>query len=134
MSDCINGLSIETWKIPFRQSLADCRLYICDHLSTTFAEALVANKPTILFWNPLTNRLRPESQPYYELLRTNGILFDSPEEAAFAVNEAYADVESWWNNAVRQAAVAEFCNRFARTDVCAVALWSAEFKRIAALP
>lgn len=130
----IPDLAIETWDIPFQESLSSCRLYVCDHCSTTFAEALAANKPTILFWNPQTNELRPEAQPYYDLLRKNGILFDTPESAGEAVNQVYDDVETWWNAPERQQAVETFCERLARNSPDAIELWSAEFKRIAAMP
>ena len=132
LKDCVPDIRVETWEMPFQKRLENCRLYICDHLSTTFADALAANKPTILFWNPQTNDLRPEAQSYYDLLRNNGILFDTPEAAAAAVNEVYEDVETWWNQPDRQAAIKMFCNRFARTSSNTVALWNTEFKRIVA--
>ncbi|CAG0949827.1 hypothetical protein ANAEL_00006 [Anaerolineales bacterium] len=132
MKDCGLGIQIESWDVPFQASLENCRLYVCDHLSTTFTEALAANKPTILFWNPQTNELRPEAQPYYDLLRKNGILFDTPESAGEAVNRVYDDVETWWNDPERQHTVEVFCERFARNSPDALQLWSAEFKRIAA--
>lgn len=134
LKECLPSLSIETWETPFQESLVNCRLYVCDHLSTTFAEALAANKPTILFWNPETNGLRPEAQPYYDLLRKSGILFDTPESAGEAVNQVYDDVEAWWNNPERRNAVEIFCERFARNTPDAIELWAAEFKRIAAMP
>ena len=130
ITECIPGLTIETWDVPFQESLANCRLYVCDHLSTTFAEALAANKPTILFWNPQANELRPEAQPYYDLLRKSGILFDTPESAGVAVNQIYDDVETWWNDSERQDAIEKFCDRFARNSPDAIELWVAEFKRI----
>lgn len=134
LNDCMPGVTIETWDVPFQKSLANCRLYVCDHMTTTFTEALAANKPTILFWNPQTNELRPEAQPYYDLLRKNGILFDTPESAGAAVNQIYDDVETWWNDPERQNAVEVFCERFARNSPDAIELWAAEFKRIAATP
>lgn len=75
LSKYIPNATIETWEVPFQESLVNCRLYVCDHMSTTYTEALAANKPTILFWNPQANELRPEAQPYYDLLRKSGILF-----------------------------------------------------------
>ncbi|OFZ97455.1 MAG: hypothetical protein A3H35_11925 [Betaproteobacteria bacterium RIFCSPLOWO2_02_FULL_62_17] len=127
----IPGVTIETWGVPFHESVANCRLYVCDHFSTTFAEALAANTPTILFWNPKSYELRPEAQPYYDLLRQNGILFDTPEGAGVAVNRVYDDVETWWHAPARQSAVATFCRQFARNSADAFELWLAEFKRIA---
>jgi putative transferase (TIGR04331 family) len=131
LSECIPGVAIETWDVPFQESLANCRLYVCDHFSTTFTEALAANRPTILFWNPETYELRPEAQPYYDLLRKNRILFDTPESAGVAVNRVYDDVETWWNDPERRDAVERFCERFARNSPDAIELWVAEFKRIA---
>lgn len=127
-------LKIETWDTPFQKSMDSCRLYVCDHFSTTFAEALAANKPTILFWEPKANALRSEAQPFYDLLRGQGILFDTPEAAGEAVNKIYDDVEAWWNEPARQQAVTEFCHQFARNSSDAIDLWGAEFATVAALP
>lgn len=134
LNESIPSVPIETWDVPFQKSLLNCRLYVCDHLSTTFAEALAANKPTILFWNSQENELRHEAQPYYDLLRKNGILFDTPESAGEAVNQVYDDVETWWNNPERQNAVNIFCEQFARSSPDAIELWATEFKKIAAMP
>lgn len=130
LTESIPGLKVDSWDSPFIESLDKCRLYVCDHFSTTFAEALAANKPTILFWDPKANELRPEAEQYFDLLRSNGILFDSPEAAAEAVNHVYDDVESWWDDPGRQKAVRSFCERFARTSPDAIALWSNELKKV----
>jgi len=120
----------ETWDTPFFQSLSNCRIYVCDNLGTTYIEALSANKPTILFWNPELNVLRPEAQRYFDDLRNARILHDSPESAATEVNAIYDDIETWWNNPDRQAARQRFCNRFAKTSLNAVDDWAKEFARI----
>ena len=120
----------ESWDITFQESLSNCRIYICDQLATTFLEALSADKPTILFWDPEINELRPEAQPYYDRLRTAGILFDTPEAAAAGVTAVYDDITSWWNKPERQAARRFFCNRFARTSANSVDEWASEFVRI----
>lgn len=122
-------LTIEGWEVAFQDSLANCALYICDHLSTTFIEALAADRPTILFWDTHANALRPEAEAHYAGLRAAGILFDSPEAAAVAVNAIRADVPGWWRAPARQQAVAAFCARFARTADDAVAVWQTELDR-----
>lgn len=134
LRDSCPNLEVETWDVPFQESLRSCRLYVCDHFSTTFAEALAANKPTILFWDPKANALRPEAQSFYDLLRAQGILFDTPEAAAVAVNRVYDDVEAWWNEPERQKALQLFCHQFARNTPDALALWQAEFAAVAAIP
>ena len=123
--------AIESWDIPFNESLDACRLYVCDHLATTFTEALSADKPTILFWDPAITELRAGAQPYYDRLYEAGILFYSPEEAAGAVSACYADIEGWWNKPQRQEARQFFCERFAWTSKDAVDRWIDEFKLMA---
>lgn len=130
MKDCIPDIRIDSWDVPFQVSLENCRLYVCDHLSTTFAEALAANKPTLLFCNPETNPLRAEAQPYFDLLKAGGILFDTPEAAALAAEAVYDDVETWWNVPERQELIRSFCERFARTSPDAAAIWTDEFDRV----
>lgn len=133
LQDCFPDVQIESWKVTFQNSLENCRLYVCDHLQTTFAEALALNMPTVLFNNPETNRLRPEAQPYFDLLKNAGILFETPEAAAAAVASVYQDVETWWNAPERQRAVRGFCEKFARKSPNAISIWSDEFKKITEL-
>jgi putative transferase (TIGR04331 family) len=131
MRQCRANIEIESWIVPFLASLEQCRLYVCDHLSTTYAQSLALNKPTILFlYDHQTTLLSTESQPYFAMLRDAGILHDAPEAAASAVSEAYHDVETWWNAPQRQKAVELFCDRYARTAPNAITLWSDEFKKI----
>lgn len=126
----IPELQIEGWDIPFLRSLDSCRLYVCDHCSTTFGEALAINKPTILFWNYEGNELREGAQPFFEELRKGEILYYDPEEAAAAVNRVYSDVQTWWSDPGRQRIRQRFCHRFARTSPRAILEWAAEFERM----
>lgn len=118
----------------FLESLAACRVYVADHLATSYAEALAADVPTVLFWDRRHTRLRPEAEPVFDALREGGILFHDPEQAADAVAEAYADVENWWAQPRRREARAEFCDRFARTSTTGAAEWSRELGAIASHP
>lgn len=123
-------IQVDTWDTPLMESLENCRLCVCDHLSTTFLEALSADKPTVLFWDPEINELRPEAQSYYDRLRAAGILYDTPEAAADGVKKAYDNVVAWWHDPERQEARRIFCSYFARTSSNAVNEWAEEFKRI----
>lgn len=129
LADQFPSLRIESWDVSFQESLDNCALYVCDHLSTTFIEALAANTPTILFWDFRSNELRPEAKAYYDLLLKNGILFNCPENAASAVNAILSDVDGWWNEPARQEAVATFCERFALGSSNALEVWQSELKR-----
>jgi putative transferase (TIGR04331 family) len=74
--------------------------------------------------------LKSDAQPFYEKLREAGILFDSPEDAATAVDLVYDDVETWWNEPFRQEIINDFCRNFARTEKNFYILWLNEFERI----
>ena len=126
----IPNLKLDSWDNTFLKSLEEHRLYVCDHNSTTFIEALVANKPTILFWNPKDNQLLPEAKYYFDMLRKSGILFDSPEGAAKAIDIIYNDVESWWNDSDRQKKISIFCDQYCRTSTDAIDLWINELNRV----
>lgn len=107
------GLIFDNSSIEFLNSLKRCRLYVTDHFSTTFLEALACNKPTLLFW-PNDDLFKEDILPYFDLLRSVGILFDSPEIAANSLVEINIDIEKWWYEPSRQNAVKKFCNQFAR--------------------
>lgn len=119
---------IDSWDRTFYDSLVSCRLYVCDHLATTFIEALSANKPTILFWSPDITELRPQAMQFYDMLHVAGILYHSPEEAAAAISDCYDNVEGWWNDPVRQVARSEFCGQFALSSDDAIKRWIDEFR------
>lgn len=136
IKDCFPDVRIEyIHERSFEESLKNCRLYVTDYLGTTYLEALSANKPTILFHDRqmIYNEWRPEAQSYYNNLQSVGILYDSPQAAACAVNTVYNDVEEWWNKPERQAVRKRFCDRFVRTSPNALREWTEEFKRIAGL-
>jgi putative transferase (TIGR04331 family) len=121
---------LEDWRTSFHASMRDCRLHVSDHLSSTFLDALVADKPTILFWDPVLFRVRGAARPYLDELREAGILYDAPEAAAAAVERVYGDVEGWWGEEKRQATVRRFCTRFARTAPDSIDQWADEMNRL----
>jgi len=130
LKESIPNLKLDSWDNAFLKSMEEHRLYVCDHLSTTFTEALAANKPTILFWDPKDNQLLPEAKYYFDMLKKSGILFDSPESAAKAIGNIYNDVESWWNDSDRQKTISIFCDQYCRTSADAIDLWINELHRV----
>jgi putative transferase (TIGR04331 family) len=124
--DNASEVLIEDGRRPFLKSLEGSRLFISDHLGTTFYEAMAANHPTILFFDPDANPLRTEVCLSMDTLRLCGIVHETPESAAQAAMAAYPDVEKWWNDPDRQAAREDFCTRFARTVDSPIDEWLEE--------
>lgn len=81
---------------PLEPRLLGCRLLVLDHAGTTLAQALAANIPFLLYWNPETASFTPEALPLLDKLREAGILHDTPESAAAKAAEVWGDVPGWW--------------------------------------
>lgn len=106
------------------------KVFVCDHMGTSFLQALVMNTPTVLFWNSRLGIERKEAKPYFDLLRNAGILFDAPEDAAKQVNNIWNDVQGWWGHIDRQSARRKFMDRFCRVDQNCIDEWIKTFKEI----
>jgi len=96
--------------------LRHTRLFVSDHLGTSFLEALAIGVPTLLFWHPKVYQTAPFANTFFQELRNAGILFDSPEEAAQKTNEIWDDVEGWWQQKKVCAARTRFQKEYALTD------------------
>ena len=102
--------------IPMLQCLQLTRLAVIDHSTTSLLEVLTYNIPMIVFWNPRLCEVRPEAEPYTQLLRDAGILLDSPEEAAHQVQSVFSHADEWWAQEKIQEVRKKFAARFAYTE------------------
>ena len=101
---------------PIGKLIATSRLVVHSYDSTGILETLLLNIPTLCFWNHGLDHLLPEAKPYYQLLKTVGILNDTPEQAAELIAKHWDDLGLWWNlNEVQEARKA-FCNQYARVE------------------
>ena len=62
------------------------------------------------------DHLLPSAKPYYELLRSAGILLDTSEQAAEMVALRWDKVSEWWESKKVQDARKAFCEQYARTE------------------
>jgi putative transferase (TIGR04331 family) len=97
----------------FYKKINGSRLVVVTGNATVLLEVLVANFPAILFWNPKYWEVRPEAEPYFNLLRQAGILYDTPEAAAKKINDIYINPMEWWLQPDVQKARALFCQQYA---------------------
>ena len=126
LTDTSPQLRLDSLENSFTKSLEDCKLYVCDHLSTTLLEAIALNKPTILFWDKDINQLKEEYKHYFDSLEAVGVLHYSPESAAITVNNIHNNVDLWWNEKERQKAVCLFKNKFVQMSSNSVDVWHSE--------
>ncbi|MEK9726953.1 MAG: LIC12162 family protein [Candidatus Margulisiibacteriota bacterium] len=101
--------------ISLNKSLKTTKLVIIDHNSTSLLETLSKNIPTLLFWDKTMNqRISKDAQPFFKLLEDVQVLHTCPKSAALFVNDLNDNIEDWWQNPLRQKAIKEFCNKFAK--------------------
>lgn len=116
---------LDDYKIDLPSRLCRVSLLVCDHPGTLVIEALAADIPSVLFWNQSVWEMRPAARPFFDALVKAGILFEKPELAARAVDEAALDPIAWWSDAARREARARFAERFGRTHEEWARQWTA---------
>ena len=114
--------------VPIRRHLRSARLFVIDHPSTTLLEAISVDAPTVLYWDSGRFLLRATAQPYFDSLRTAGVLHDSPHAAAELVNRIAPDPIGWWHTSVVREAVAAFRTHFALTSKAWLRRWEQELR------
>jgi putative transferase (TIGR04331 family) len=105
------------------------RITVVDYPATSFLEALVINAPTVLYWDHDIFLMRPEAEPYFQLLRDAGILYKDPISAAKKVNEIFDNPGEWWLSDKVQGARKEFCDRFAYARKDWLDVWVRELRK-----
>lgn len=110
------SVHLEVGVAPIQTLIEKSRLVVHSYDSTGTLESLASNIPTLCFWHVGLNDLPPSAKPYYELLRTAGILADSPEHAALLVGQYWDDIDGWWKSEKVQNARRLFCEQYARVE------------------
>lgn len=124
------NLQFDNWETRFSNRLKSCRIYVCDHLSTTYAEALAANVPTVLFWNEAKYPICEAAKPYIQALKDCCVLHDTPESAAQWVVRIYDDPAPWWSSDSCQKAVKDFCYLYSRTSETPLKEWKGTLSKL----
>uniref|UniRef100_UPI003AF6CFF3 LIC12162 family transferase n=1 Tax=Campylobacter hyointestinalis TaxID=198 RepID=UPI003AF6CFF3 len=98
----------------FHCRLKNARLFVSDHMNTTYLETLAMNFPTVIFIDKNYYSFRkPE---IIQLLIDAKILFYDEIEAAHHINSIYDNIDDWWLSDEVQKARREFCYHYARTS------------------
>jgi len=114
----------------FDDSLDKADLYISDHLSTTWLEALSANKPTILFVDKSIYNFSCSSLKYFKYLEDSGILHFSPCDAAMHLENVSDQLEFWWKGQKTQEKLRAFLRVFGNNPTNGLQLWVTELCRL----
>lgn len=130
ISECVAPIRWEATR-PFSRLLRQARVVVIDHCATTYLEALVANIPTVLFWDPHRWELRADAESWFERLRRVGILWDAPEKAAEQVAQIYHEPTAWWESRAVQEARRSVVQRYAQARSDWQECWARALETIA---
>lgn len=124
-------LRFDHWRYSFRNRLKTSRLVVFDYVSTTFAEAMAANVPCILFFDQNIYPVELEMVQQFRALKEANILHETPESAATWVNHVYKSPAAWWQSRKCQQVVRDFCAHYARQHEAALPAWKAALEAFA---
>jgi putative transferase (TIGR04331 family) len=93
LKDCklIDNVSLSAKKL-----MQKSKLVIIDYLSTSYVESMLADIPTIFFWNQENYPLEEEYLDFYSSLIAVGICQTDPSEAAAFIEKIKDNPEEWW--------------------------------------
>lgn len=120
-------LKVDTAK-KFHESLIGARLFVVDHMHTTYLETLAMNFPTVIFIDKDYYTFRDPS--LIELLYKAKILFYNEIEAASHIDKICDNIDSWWYSEEVQNAREVFCNSYAKTSTNWAKEWHSTFSRL----
>lgn len=89
----------------FADRLSKCSIFVVDHISTTWLEALYINKPFICCIPPRYYNWRKEEYRFVKMMQDCGIIQTSPQKAAELINSIYGHEQEWWNEPTRKKVV-----------------------------
>jgi putative transferase (TIGR04331 family) len=109
---------------PLEKELEHVKLTIHCVPQTTWLETIIADIPTICYWNPDDNLIREDLKIFFDELVKVGVVHYSPESAAVKVNEVSNDPSKWWYSKPVRAARKQFQNNVCYTSPDAIDQWS----------
>lgn len=117
-------LTIDDHQRSFQSVLDSTDVFCTNNLSTTYAEVLFRNIPTVLFWQDSEISLEEDSVDAFQLLRDAGILLRDGIEAGRFLNNSMDKIISWWWGDRVQHARGVFCERYLRASTTTISHWS----------
>ena len=117
------GLTIDNHHYDFQAALDSTDVFCTNNLSTTYAEALYRNIPTVLFWQDSEIMIEDDAVDAFQLLRDAGVLLNDGREAGKFLNSSMDNIAAWWWSDSIQDARRTFCARYLKASNNTVSDW-----------
>jgi len=109
-------ISLDDGSTPIATLMSASRVIVHSYDSTGILETLSLNLPTVCFWRGGLAHLRDSAVPFYELLKSAGILHETPQRAARQVADVWHDIGAWWGSQAVQDSRKKFIEQYAKTS------------------
>ena len=74
------------------------KIIICTYPETSFSEAMISNRPTILIYKKNHYQFPKKFMRLLNNLKKNNIIFHDPDKAAKFINMKWDLIDKWWNS------------------------------------
>lgn len=100
----------------FHNEMVSAKLVMLDHPGTTFFQSMVADIPTVAYWNPVAFPISRQAKPTFDALKDAGIIFDTSDVAAQHVTDIWDNIDDWWQSNSVVKARQKFKDNYAYTE------------------
>jgi len=112
-SNIIYANKIKDSNITLDKYINSANLLVTNYLSTSYIQALISNKPTIIFFNSKSYFLEKKYKNFYKDLIKSKIMYSNPKEAANFINNNFNNLHDWWLDPLTQ----KCRNRFIQNNI-----------------
>ncbi len=103
-------------KLDIKSDFNSSELVIFFFMQTSFLESLAYNRPTVNVFSCEDFLITEKVKPYYDDLKKNKIIFESPFEASKFISENYRNLNDWWKDEKTQKSKKNFLSSFFNQD------------------
>jgi putative transferase (TIGR04331 family) len=128
IKDNFSNLKIDEHQKSFHERLNESKLFVCDHMQTSYLETLAMNFPTVIYINQSCYSFEDMNQ--INLLVEANILFFNEKDAALHINNITNNIDHWWNSVKVQTARKIFCLNYAQSSENWAKDWIKKFQEV----
>lgn len=116
------------------KSMSSFRLLIVTYRATVYIDSLMANIPTVMFWDPNLWEVSDCAASIFARLCDAGIFHSSPGSAATHIQKHWNNIPGWWDSEEVQEARLAFLSAYSGSHLSALKNIKTEIKRAKQCP
>tara|TARA_Y100000741_G_scaffold304029_1_gene246000 strand:- start:1092 stop:1688 length:597 start_codon:yes stop_codon:yes gene_type:complete len=120
----------EDMKVDFLTNLSGASLFVADHMSTTWIEALANDIPIMLYINIGSYEMTREMKIIIDMLQKVSVIHYDIKSLTDAINKNFNNTEEWWNEKERVETIRIARNELIYSSQTIIDNWSYELKKL----